>query len=219
MKNTNTEITIHDSITTIQDNPWKQKTEWLEYDLAVKWFSVEARLNGELCGFMHVIRHPGKENEWFSCDVFTMDPYRRHGIATAMYEEAMKRLQKYFRANRMTASIKNDNEASVKLHEKIGFRNTHEASVFPGFTFEPDETVFEHWFAKAYPARDLPIHRQILSSLAGDEADDVLNALKVPDSVFILWAGSEAIGCRIGSSTILLPEWERRSEDYCLSIR
>ena len=219
MKKTNTEITIHDSLATIQDNPWKQKTEWLEYDLAVKWFSVEACLDGELCGFMHMIRHPGKENEWYSCDVFTMDSYRRQGIATAMYEEAMKRLQKYFRANRITASVKNDNEASVKLHEKIGFRNTHEASVFPGFTFEPDETLFEHWFAKTYPARDLPIHQQLLSALAGDKADGVLNALKVPGSVFILWAGNEAIGYSIDHRTVLLPEWEKRAEDHCLTIR
>ena len=37
-----TEIIVHHSLSSIPDNPWKNRTEWLEYDLAVKWIALEA---------------------------------------------------------------------------------------------------------------------------------------------------------------------------------
>ena len=88
-----TEIIVHHSLSSIPDNPWKSRTEWLEYDLAVKWIALEARNDAGLAGFMHIIRHPDKPYEWYFCDVHTIELYRRQGIATALYKEAMNQLR------------------------------------------------------------------------------------------------------------------------------
>lgn len=226
MANTEIRITVHTGLDTLPANPWRQRTEWLEYDLAVKWFAVEARREGESVGFMHVIRHPGRASEWYACDVFTAERDRRQGIAAAMYGEALKHLGAYFRANRITASISRDNEASVRLHEKLGFRDTGEASAFPDFLFAPGETLYEHWFAREIPAGNVPMHRAILTDLAGKNRAGVLADLEQSGTdpgktVFLIWAGQEAIGYRPAyeEHPVLRAEWRERRERGCLALR
>ena len=135
-------IAVHNSLASMENNPWRQRTEMLEYELAVKWFALTAHTDGQLAGFMHLIRHPERDFEWYCCDVNTMDPYRRQGIATAMYQEAETLFLRYGKACRITASVSSQNTPSVKLHEKLGFFDTHEPPAFPGLDFGPDETVF-----------------------------------------------------------------------------
>ena len=226
MEKTGIQIEVYNTLDMLPENPWRQRTEWLEYDLAVKWFAVEARCGGEPAGFMHVIRHPGRDNEWYACDVFTMEPYRRQGVAAAMYAEVRQRLARYWRANRLTASISRGNEASVRLHVKTGFRDTGEAPALPDFHFEPDETLYELWLAREFPARNVPMHRQILADLAGERQDSVLAALEQSESdagktVFIIWAGTEAAGYRFSGDDIpvLKAEWEARRQNGCLTVR
>lgn len=226
MANAEIRITVHSALDTLPVNPWRQRTEWLEYDLAVKWFAVEARCEGELAGFMHMIRHPGRANEWYAGDVFTVERYRRQGVATAMYGEAMKRLTTYYRANRITASVSAGNKASVRLHEKLGFRDTREATAFLDFEFAPDETLYEHWFALEISARNVPIHREILADLAGENRNRVLADLERSEAdpgktVFLIWAGQEAIGYRPAreQEPVLRAEWKERRETGCLDIR
>ena len=48
MEKTGIQITVYNTLDTLPENPWRQRTEWLEYDLAVKWFAVEARC-GDAC--------------------------------------------------------------------------------------------------------------------------------------------------------------------------
>ena len=38
----------------MEDNPWRQRTEMPEYELAVKWFALTAHIEGRLAGFMHL---------------------------------------------------------------------------------------------------------------------------------------------------------------------
>ena len=219
MKNTKYTITIHNSLASLGDNPWKQRTERLEYDLALKWFAVTAYDEDSLASFMHMIRHPTRPYEWYFCDVYTMEPYRRQGIAAAMYGEAMHLLLKYRKACRITASVRQDNAASIRLHEKMGFSDTHQPPVFEGFDFEPGETVFEHYFVREYPARNVPIHQNILSSLAGEKAPGILAKLAAGEKLFIIWAGENAVGYRLeeNSEAVLLPEWETHMENKCLT--
>ncbi len=143
-------IVVHNSLASLEGNPWQQRTEMLEYELAVKWFALTAHIEDELAGFMHLIRHPERDYEWYCCDVNAIDPYKRQGIATAMYREAVSLLLQYGKACRITASVNSHNIASVKLHEKLGFLNTHEPPFFNGLNFNPDETVYEHYFAKEF---------------------------------------------------------------------
>lgn len=126
---------VHNSLLSLESNPWRLGAEMLEYELAVKWFALTAYADGRLAGFMHVIRHPERDYEWYCCDVNAIDPYKRQGIATAIYREAVSLLLQYGKACRMTASISSANLPSVKLHEKLGFINTHEAPSFKGLYF------------------------------------------------------------------------------------
>ena len=124
----------------------------LEFELAVKWFALTAHKEGKLAGFMHLIRHPERDYEWYCCDVHVIDPYKRQGIATAIYQKASEHLLQYGKACRMTASVSSANLPSVKLHEKLGFIDTHEAPSFSGLNFGPDETVYEHCIVESIMA-------------------------------------------------------------------
>ena len=57
-------IVVHNSLASLEGNPWQQRTEMLEYELAVKWFALTAHIEDELAGFMHLIRHPERDYEW-----------------------------------------------------------------------------------------------------------------------------------------------------------
>ena len=218
-------VIVHNTLSSMENNPWRQRTEMLEYRLAVKWFALTAHAQGTLAGFMHLIRHPERDFEWYCCDVNTVEPYKRQGIATAMYREVVPLLLRYGKACRITASVSGHNMPSVKLHEKLGFFNTHVPPSFSGLDFAPDETVYEHYFAREYPARNLPIHRDILAKIAGDGRDGVLDEVKRSErdparKVFILWAGETPIGYRPAArdEPLLLPEWEKHAENKCLEI-
>lgn len=228
MKNTSIKIIADNSLSTLQDNPWKKTTEWFEYHLGAKWYAVQAYCEDELVGFMHMIKHPERPFEWYFCDVHTKEQYKRQGVATNMYEEALNLLLKYDKAYRITASVKCDNEASVKLHEKMGFFNTHEASVFPDLSFEFGETIHEHYFVREYPARNLPMHKEILAIHAGAKKDAVWAELEQSEhdsavKVFIIWAGEISVGYRLvkkdETEIVLLPEWRKHLENKCLEIR
>ena len=225
MKNEEISIVVHNTLSSMDNSPWRQRTEMLEYELAVKWFALTAHIKGELVGFMHLIRHPERDYEWYCCDVNAIDPYKRQGIATAMYQEASELLLKYGKACRITASISDNNLPSVKLHEKLGFFNTHETPAFRGLDFGLDETIYERYFVKEYPARNLPIHREILSRIAVDSKDDIWGEVEQSEQnparkVFILWAGETAIGYRKAAwdEPLLLPEWKKHLENKCLKI-
>ena len=70
------------------------------------------------------------------------------------------------------------------------------------------------------------MHRQILADLAGERRDSVLAALEQSESdagetVFIIWAGTEAAGYRISGEVmpVLKAEWEARRQNGCLTVR
>lgn len=225
MKSEEISIVVHNTLSSLENNPWRQRTEMLEYELAVKWFALTAHVEGRLAGFMHLIRHPERDFEWFCCDVNAIDPYKRQGIATAMYQEAASLLLRYGKACRITASVGGHNIPSIKFHEKLGFFNTNEPPAFNGLTFGPDETVYERYFAKEFPAGNLPIHRKILAEIARDSKEDVLREVEQSEydparKVFILWAGEIPIGYRLTAwdQPLLLPEWKKRGENKCLKI-
>lgn len=159
------EIRVDDSFDTLPDHPWKETTEWFEYTYAVKWFAVQAYQKDELVGFMHVFRNPEDVTNWYFCDVHTLGNHKRQGIASKMYEKAISLVYQYDKAFRITASIHRDNIASIRLHEKYGFRDTGVASSFPGMIFEPEETLYEYYFAFEYPAKNTEIHRNHLKRL------------------------------------------------------
>ena len=48
-------IVVHNSLSSLEGNPWRQRTEMLEFELAVKWFALTAHIGGKLVGFMHLI--------------------------------------------------------------------------------------------------------------------------------------------------------------------
>lgn len=219
------EIIVHYSLSSIPENPWKNITEMLEYECAVKWIAIEARNEDGLIGFMHVIRHPEKAYEWWFCDVHTIEKYRRQGVASELYKEALNLLCRYEKACRVTGSVKCDNIASIKLHEKMGFYNTHEKPDFLDFTYEDGEEVFEHYFLQEFPARNIPRHRNILEELACDNKEELLKELdKTTDQnarVFLVWAGETPVGYRIYDKKTnyhLLPEWKEHLNHKCLKI-
>lgn len=228
MSGTGFRIEIDNSLYTLEENPWRHVTEWLEYDLEAKWYAIQAFRGEELAGFMHIIRHPERTGEWFFSDVHVIEKFRRQGAATAMYEEAFALLCHYDKAFRITASIKYDNTASQKLHEKMGFRNTGEASQFPQLCFEEGESIYEHYFVQEFPVlKDNPSHRSHLERLAGARKDSVLKLVDGEDTgavVYLLWAGVNAVGYSVwreeGQQELhFVPEWQQYLEGSCLDIR
>lgn len=204
------EIVVDDSLYTLVDNPWKQTTEFFEYRFAVKWYAVSVFSGDERAGFMHVVRHPEREEEWYICDVHTIEKFRGQGVASLMYQKAFELVSRYDKAYRITASVKNDNTASLKLHEKMGFHDTGEDSVFPELVFEDGETMHEYYFATKVPARATKTHGELLCKL-GCPMDSGKKAC-------LVFAGDSAVGYTIGGDTVLLPEWEKHQKDGCLHI-
>ena len=178
-------VRVHNTLSSMEENPWRQRTEMLEYELAVKWFALTADIDGKLAGFMHLIRHPERDFEWYCCDVYVFDPYKRQGVATAMYQEAAALLLRYGKACRITASVSVHNLPSVKFHEKLGFFNAHEPPVFHGLNFGPDDTLFERYFAREFPATNLPMHREILAGIARNGKAEVLDEVERSEHEFI----------------------------------
>ena len=228
MSGTKLRIEIDNSLYSLEENPWRQTTEWLEYYLEAKWYAIQAFYGEELAGFMHIIRHPERVGEWFFCDVHVIEKFRKQGVAAAMYEEAFGLLCHYDKAFRITASVKCDNLASQKLHEKMGFRNTGEISQFPELCFEEGETIYEHYFVQEFPVlKDNPSHRRHLERLAGERKDSVLKLVDEDDTdtiVYLFWAGMNAVGYSVfredkEQELCLLPEWQQHLEGNCLDIR
>lgn len=204
------ELIVDDSLLTLKENPKRRTTEMFEYRFAVKWHAIQVYAGDELAGFMHVVRHPERPYEWYICDVHTMEPFRKRGVATRMYEKAFEIVYEYEKAYRITSSVKDDNIPSIKLHEKMGFHNSGEASVFPDLFFEEGETIYEYYFATAVPARDTPKHREVLEKF-GCPVD-------FSKEVLIIWAGTNAVGCMHEGKITLLPEWEVHQKNGCLHI-
>lgn len=204
------EIVVDDSLYTLKENPWRHITEFFEYRYALKWYAVQVYSGKKLAGFMHVVRHPERVEEWYICDVHTMEEYRKQGVATLMYQKAFEIVSRYDKAYRITASVKNDNVASLKLHEKMGFFDTGADSVFPELIFEEGETMHEYYFATKLPVKDCERHRMIFERM-GWKAD-------FSKEMTLIWAGERVVGYTAGDDMILLPEWEKHLKDGCLYI-
>ncbi len=137
---------------------------YTEYELeyGVKWFEIAAYLSDKMVGVMRVLRNPKYRTKWYFCDVHTALGYRKKGIASCMYKEAIRLVEEFYAAEYIEASVSAKNAASIALHEKLGFYDTGKASSFANFFFEEDETIFERRLLLEYPADDTAPQRRIV---------------------------------------------------------
>jgi L-amino acid N-acyltransferase YncA len=84
------------------------------------WLVAES--GGEVVGFAYACRHRERPAYRWSVDVsvYVADAWARHGVGRGLYEELFERLRRQgFRT--ACAGITLPNEASVALHEQLGF--------------------------------------------------------------------------------------------------
>lgn len=94
----------------------------IEYTLATfPWLVTERE--GRVAGYAYASRHRERRAYQWSVDVscYVHRDFRRHGIGRALYARLLQilRRQGFFNAY---AGIALPNEASVRLHERMGFR-------------------------------------------------------------------------------------------------
>lgn len=207
------EIKIFDSCQYLPADAWKKESiRDFEKTFAVKWYAIFTYDGETIIGSLRVLRNPDDISNWYICDVFTLAEYRHMGIATKMYEAAFDLIREYEAASCITVSISGANVPSICLHKKLGFRDTAKASQFANFCFEADETIYSLWLTSRYPAKNVPIHLDILrpmwiqyrNELGKCESEDVLiselqdriNLSENNEHIFfdIIWSGNDAIG-------------------------
>lgn len=237
------EINIHDSLYTLGDYPWRKITEWFEYHLAVKWYVIQAMMDGKEAGFLHLVRHPEDPGVWYLCDVHTKPDCQKKGVATKMYEAALDLVKQYDKAYRVLTSVHQENQASVALHRKMGFQDTGEKSVFPELSFEPEETMYSFSFVFEWPAGNSTIHRELFRSMWEERQkegghfnslEEFYQVLEEAEEnkflkVHLFWAGEKPVGYRVlktmedGETKKVLdqyfiPSWQALLDDGALNI-
>lgn len=207
------EIKIYDTWDNLPACYWKEMIVDFEKEFAVKQYAIFAYVESEMAGFMRVLRNPDDVCEWYICDVHVNEQHKRKGIATLMYERTIEIVSGYERATKIITSVSASNKASVMLHKKLGFIDAGITPSFADYTFAEDETAYCYWLeAKLYPAKNVPIHVEILfpiwktymSEIGENHTDEglrngLMNRLDISQShenVFfeLMWSGNNAIG-------------------------
>ena len=210
--NRDIEIKVFDSCNNLPDSVWSEMTRELEKEFAVKWYVIFAYSRDEIVGFMRILRNPDNVCQWYIGDVYVCEEARRRGIAKQMYDEAIELINQYHQAADIITSVSAKNKASIALHKKLGFYDSEIKSKFLDFQFEDDETIYHYWLSKYYPAKNVPIHIEMLFPMwkkymieIGEEEtdDDLLNGLVARiniansnENVYfdMIWSGNIAIG-------------------------
>lgn len=156
---------VVDSLSNLPENPYKCIVDNFEYCFAVKWYAILVYNVDELIGYMNVFRNPDDSSKWYFGDVHTKAGYRRQHVASHMYDQALELVKKYEKSFCIEASIHPENAASIKLHEKYGFVNSHIKSTFADFAFEPEETMHYLYFVSIYPSKNNEMSREQLKPL------------------------------------------------------
>lgn len=207
------ELRVYDSLEYLPSNCWKKESIVdFEKTFAVKWYIIFAYDGESIIGSLRILRNPDDISNWYICEVHTLEQYRRIGIATKMYTVAFNLIKEYFAASSITVSISASNKASICLHNKLGFRNTSNVSMFADFCFEADETMYSLWLAQCYPAKNTPVHLDLLRPMwinymneieEHDSEEELVNGLQTrirlsenQEQIFfeIIWSGDTAIG-------------------------
>jgi GNAT superfamily N-acetyltransferase len=145
------EILVVDSLEYLPENPWMEITRQFENNYTVKWYSIITYVEGELVGFMHVFRNHDCDSMWYIGYVHTKQEYRRQHVAKEMYNKVFSIIKEYEKAYCIMTSIHSGNIASVKLHENMGFVNSQLKTVFAGYNYKPEETMYYYNFASMLP--------------------------------------------------------------------
>lgn len=101
------------------------------------WLICE--IDGELAGYAYGCAHRHRAGYHWSveCAVYVSNKFHRRGVGKKLYSELFKKLKEMGFAN-VFAGITLPNEASVKLHEKLGFESIG--------TFKNIGYKFEKWW-------------------------------------------------------------------------
>lgn len=62
-------------------------------------------------------------HDWCICSLFTNKEYRGKGLGYKVLKYIIEQIKKY-NPNKIVSGIEKDNISSIKLHEKIGFKNS-----------------------------------------------------------------------------------------------
>lgn len=137
---------------------------YTEYELeyGVKWFEIAALFQGKIVGVMRILRNPSDRAGWYFCDVHTATGYRKKGVASFLYSEAIKLVEEFYAAEYIEASVSSKNAPSTALHKSLGFVDTGKASSFANFFFEEDERIFIRRLLLEYPVEDTETQRLVL---------------------------------------------------------
>lgn len=114
-----------------------------EKEHALKCFEAIAYDKSKIVGYMRCFKNPSKRERWFVGDIYVLSEYRKKHIASKLYKKVIEEVMTYENAEYIEASIADDNLASIKLHEKLGFKDTRKRGKFAGFSFATNETFYK----------------------------------------------------------------------------
>ncbi|MBQ9947741.1 MAG: GNAT family N-acetyltransferase [Oscillospiraceae bacterium] len=109
-----------------------------------KWFQLAAYKDNELVGAVNFMRDPDDALRWYLGDLFVAEKLRRHGIAKKLLTRGLEELRREMSGGeRVHAVISPDNEASIRLHQQLGFCDLRETVPFCDLIFGENDTTWE----------------------------------------------------------------------------
>lgn len=177
--------------------------DWFEKETAVKWFETIVRDGGRVVGYLRCLRNPEDPSQWFIGDVHVRADHRRQGIATKMYEKTVEAVMEYEAAECIVASVHPQNANSIRLHEKMGFRDTGRSCKFWDCYFDEKETEYQKWLYHHFPISDeerakklmLPLMQSYLKKEGlSSEDDEMTGKEKAGEKLLGLWLMKAARG-------------------------
>ena len=99
-----------------------------------------------MAGAVNAMRSPEDPQSWYIGDLIVAEGCRRQGIADKMIRKALIRIGRCAAGGETVCSyIEKGNEASGRLHRKLGFEDTGELRPFGDLCFRENITT---WFRK-----------------------------------------------------------------------
>ena len=188
---------------------------WYEKEYSVKCFEAVAYDKGKVVGYMRCYRDPQSDKRWFVGDIYVLLTYRKKSIGKKLYDRLIDEVIEYEAAECLEASVSKSNEASIALHESMGFSDTQKSGRFASFYFPEDESIYRLMLYKYYPLNSFENAKESLegiweralleskeikeSSYGRMTIDQVLEECLVKESIDMetIWNGNKLVGITI----------------------
>ena len=129
------------------DEKLNQTVKWMKQNhfgenFETKWFYIIAYSNNEIVGFIYFMREKQNDFRWYLGDLSVNELYQRHGIASNLIQNGIKKIKNEC-GTILHTYIEKNNIPSIKLHEKLGFQHCLELLPFMDLIFDENMEMYE----------------------------------------------------------------------------